>query len=160
MGDYDYAWSLETRYAELLQNEEVRALILTAANSAADDPTPGIAYLNALESVAMLATPAPLVPMKRKSQTTQRPIGESIVAILCHLAASRFDLECVAQREGGCLFEAMLPSGSHVVVSMLRSADGTDVDAGIKGSVGVFDFGKSERILTNLLASLRGRLGT
>lgn len=161
-------------YEMIVRAPEVRALVARAATES-KQPTSGEEFLRfcdkafvplagvSLDKIASIAHPVyaalGIRTGKENVRILKRPPGNVIVALLCSLARRGRALQQVRQGEDGCLFEATLPSdvwsfAGQLLVEVRREGTGTAVEARtvIKGQL--FDWGKSNRCLSELFTDL------
>ncbi|MCZ7625332.1 MAG: hypothetical protein C3F12_07495 [Candidatus Methylomirabilota bacterium] len=98
---------------------------------------------------------------KTRKELVGGPSGKVLVATICSLARHGQPLNKVQQGQDGCLLKADLPSdiwsfAGDLVITIERQGRGTSVEAAtvIKGQL--YDWGKSNRILSELLDDIKG----
>lgn len=97
--------------------------------------------------------------------------GRVLLAVLCGLAGGGYDIEDAEQMSDGCILTAFLPSTlitnrGQIIVTVMQSAENSDaedadkpalpvkVHAAAKISGQFFDWGKSKRILAELIQGI------
>jgi len=96
-----------------------------------------------------------------QSATLFTPPGRVLVSVLCSLAQRNQQLTGATQIENGCRLEATVPSNmvsfaGELTVEVLRTEQGTAVNAAAVIQGQKFDWGKNQRCLEQLFADLRG----
>lgn len=172
------AWQDESRYALLIDVDEVRDMIARHAVQAQDSMS-GDDFLDlcdtafvplvgvSLSRVARIAVPiysrVGIRTGKTRRKVLSAPIGRVIVGAVCSLARRGRQLKRVHQGEDGCVLEAVLPSDmwsweGALVVSVQRDGAGVVVEAGTKIAGQLFDWGKSKQCLNQLFEDLESLL--
>lgn len=167
-------WSHEICYAQLLKYPEIRDRIAAAAKR----------YSPQMTGEELLATFDALVPTGISLQTLTKilqplygrlgiktgqssreqfaaPPGRVLVAALCSLAARGIELLEVRQAESACVLEATIPSNvwsfaGQLLVTVHGGGRETCVEAAVKITGQLYDWGKSKRALNHLFADIRG----
>jgi hypothetical protein len=162
-------WFDEICYEQLLQHGDVRRLILLAGRQrrphvsgeqilAAFDALVPMGF--SLEKLAALLSPLyARMGIKTGKSATQRyslPPGRVLVGVLCCLASQGIELTRVDQAADGCVIIAKIPSNiwsfaGELVVSVRREGNATLLEAAAQIPGQLYDWGKSRRILDNLL---------
>ena len=96
---------------------------------------------------------------KSRDQFIAKPAGAVLVSILCTLARTGRTLRGAHQLEEGCVLVAALPSDlfaleGDLIITVTRSANGTQVAAKTEIPGQLFDWGKSTRCLEALFVEL------
>ena len=160
-------WQNEVNYETLIRNPEVRDLL--AKQNPPEAHMTGEEFLESgsklmgvsvsLDRVGKIAQEVygrlGVGTGKTRSERYNRPVGRVIVAVLCTLARSGFNLQQVRQASDGCMLTCEIPSdmfsfAGQLLVTIERTPDGACVhaDTHIKGQL--FDWGKSNRCLHQL----------
>jgi hypothetical protein len=163
-------WAHEVNYKALIRHPDVRDLLVMAGNRAHASVT-GEEFLKKFDSVVpglSIATSIvqPLYSKwgvktgKSVSQRFERPVGRTIVSILCALAEGSSKIRNVHQLQNGCRIEASIPSDiwsfeGVLYIHVERQGTGALVEAATKIPGQWFDFGKSQRVLDQLMGSIR-----
>jgi hypothetical protein len=159
-------WSFEVNYKKLISHPDVRDQLVMAGNRAKTRMT-GEEFLGKFDSVVPGASVVAIAvqPLYEKlgiassKSATRRfdmPIGKVLVSILCTLAEGGNKLRNVQQVDDGCLFEASIPSDvwsfeGVLLIQVHRQGRGTHVEAATKIPGQFFDWGKSQRLLDQLI---------
>jgi len=99
---------------------------------------------------------------KTQGRKLDQPVGYSILATLCFLGSRAMPLAGVADAEGHCLVQAILPSNAlswkgRVMVSIQAAEGGSLVEASTKIPGQMMDWGRSTRLLRDLFEDLDRR---
>lgn len=164
-------WSHEVRYEVLRTHLAVQKLI---ARHAAMAPTriSGEKFLQicapltggvALDKVATVSqslySSLGIGTGQSRTATISRPIGCTMVALLCSLARQGVSLKQVDQALDGCVIQAELPSdlwslAGSLVITVQRVGNETQLEATTLIGGQWMDWGKSRRCLDRLLADV------
>ena len=166
----DEEWADEIDYKTLIRHPDVRDLLGMAGNRA-KSPVSGEEFIEKFDSVvpgvsiaAKIAQPLysqwGVKTGKTAAQQFDRPVGKVIVAILCALAEGSSRIRNVTKLTNGCCIEASIPSDiwsfeGVLTVQVQRHGKRTFVEAATNFPGQLFDFGKSQRFLDQLLGNIR-----
>jgi hypothetical protein len=97
---------------------------------------------------------------RSRTEVVRRPVGRTLVAAICSLARHGRTIKQVHQGDDGCVLEAVMPPGfralkGEMVISIARSAEGTRVEAAAKIPGQVYDWGKTDKCLDELMDDVR-----
>jgi hypothetical protein len=168
--DEEDQWAHEVNYKTLVRHPDVRDLLVMANNRAHagmtgeeflkkfDSAIPGLSIATSI--VQPLYSSWGVKTGKTVSQRFDRPVGKTIVSILCALAEGSSKIRNVQQLPSGCRIEASIPSDiwsfeGILYIHVERQGTGTLVEAATKIPGQWFDFGKSQRVLNQLLTNIR-----
>jgi hypothetical protein len=168
--DDEDQWAHEVNYKTLVRHPDVRDLLVMAGNRAHagvtgeeflkkfDSAIPGLSIATAI--VQPLYSNWGVKTGKSVAQRFERPVGKTIVSILCALAEGSSKIRDVHQLQNGCRIEASIPSDiwsfeGVLYIHVERQGTGTLVEAATKIPGQWFDFGKSQRVLDQLLTNIR-----
>ena len=172
-------WSNEHRYEVLIQVPEVRRRIADHASRARATMTAeeflqmGDKLLSPLTGGVPVGKLAAFVqPIyaklgirtgRQREEVFAQPIGEVLAAALCALAGAGQKIRGVQQADDGCELEAILPSdlfsfAGDVVVRLTNRESGTRLVAATNVPGQLYDWGKSDRCLDDLLREIRQTL--
>lgn len=95
-----------------------------------------------------------------RSATVARPVGCTLVAVLCSLARHGQSIKQVDQATDGCVIQAELPSdllslAGSLVVIVQRVPTGATIEATTRIGGQWMDWGKSRRCLERLVADVQ-----
>ncbi len=171
-------WADETVYEQLLKYPDVRERIARASQRNRKTMT-GEEMLALFDSivptgVSLEKLTVALLPIfdrmgiktgKQSSVTLRVRAGHGIVATLCALASQGYELQKVDQSENGCVLTAMIPSNlwtnrGELVVALQRGDRCLEIQSATTISGQLIDWGRSRRILDDLLAEIRRELST
>jgi hypothetical protein len=167
----DPDWQNEINYESLVHNAEVRDLL--ARQKPAGTRMTGEEFAESFGKI--LNSPISLAPVmtimqevygrlgihtgKTRSERYRRPAGRVIVSALCALARGGYKVQEVRQASDGCILVCELPSdmfslAGQLLVTIERTPEDTSVhaDTHIKGQL--FDWGKSNRCLSQLFEGI------
>lgn len=169
-------WSHEVRYDVLVAHPDVRDLLAQSArgsqlNISAEKllKVYDKFVAKAAGSVALSDLATVVVPIftrmgvrtaaKQRSEMVAAPVGRTIVALLCSLAARGSTVKDVHQACDGCAIEAVLPSDiwsweGALVVTVTAQGDWSRLDARTTIAGQSFDWGKSMRWLDHLVSDV------
>ena len=163
-------WAYEVNYRRIIRHPAVRDLLVMAGNRAKKRIS-AEQILGVLDNVAPGASLAAIavqpiyfqLGIKTSKSTSQRfriPVGTTLVSILCAFAEGGNKLRDVKQADDGCLLEASIPSDiwsfeGVLYVQIQRDGDGTNVEAATRIPGQFFDWGKSQRLLDQLIGNVR-----
>ncbi len=96
---------------------------------------------------------------KSTSRRLHLPPGKALVGVLCSMAKNGTELKGVEQAEGGCVLNAVMPSSiwsfsGDLRVTVRKEGSATHVETNIKIPGQKFDWGKSQRLMDELLDSI------
>ncbi len=171
-------WSLETRCDVLVRQPAVREQISMASAQAKAHMT-GEEFLRRADKIVGPLTGIPvrlstvaklIVPVyanlgirttKTRIETIDQPVGRVITQVLCSLARQGATVREIHQAEDGCVIEATMPSdfrswAGTIVVSVVRVANSTRLDAATSIRGQMYDWGKSKAYLSRLFADAHG----
>jgi len=99
---------------------------------------------------------------KTRARTIDHPVGYSILGTLCFLGSKAMPISDVADAEGHCLIQAILPSSAlswegRVMVSIEAAEGGSFVEASTKIPGQLMDWGRSTRLLRDLFEDVDRR---
>ena len=171
----DVDWSKLTDYEALLRVPEVRNRIaqhaaMCKAKFSGEQfleccdkvltPLTGGVPMTLIASIAQpISEKLGLKMSKTRSGQMTEPAGKVIVAVLCSLARNGQKLGQVAQMASGCTLHAAMPSDmwslkGDLVVDVRAEGNTTFVEAGLTIPGQVYDWGKSQRALSQLFSDL------
>lgn len=165
-------WSHEVRYDVLVAHPEVRDLLAQSArgnhlNISAEKllkvydkflaKAAGGVELSDLSTIVVpILTRMGVRTTKERTERIAAPVGRTIVAVLCSLAARGSTVKDVHQAFDGCAIEAVLPSDvwsweGALLLTITAQGDWSRLDA--RSTIGgqAFDWGKSVRWLDHLV---------
>ncbi len=169
-------WSREVRYDVLVVHPEVRNLLAEAGranplNISAEKlmkvydkflakAVGGIEVTDLSAIVVPILTRMGVKTTTQRSETIAAPVGRTIVAVLCSLAARGNTIKNVHQARDGCAIEASLPSNAWswegtLLVTVTADGERTRLDLGATIAGQVHDWGKSARRLELLVNDVR-----
>lgn len=163
-------WQNECRYEALMQYPQVRDLIARNAARApsgltgekfldlcdeAFSPIPGVSLKSVAGMAAGLYAQWGIETCKSRRDVLPTPIGRTIVSTLCSLARHGRSVKEVQQANDGCIVTAILPSDiwsfeGQVAITLTRVPHGTRAEAATKIPGQLYDWGKSNKCLTQL----------
>ncbi len=172
------AWTESIQYETVLANSEARQRISAAGQKGRKGVT-GEDLLAIFDAVSPIGisleklTNAILPIYDRMGIKTNRdsqaifdaPPGRVLLAVLCTLAAKSLTIEKVCQDLNSCAFSAEIPSGlitnrGMLQVLILVEEQCVRVSIGITISGQWYDFGKSKRLIDEMLAAIHGDITT
>ena len=170
-------WSAETRYQALMAMPEVRERIARQA-SLYEETMSGEEFLElgdkvlgslgmgaAVPSASIAELVAPVYERlgirTRKAEKLQLalPVGRVLVAVLCSLARRGQKIRSVHQGSDGCAVEAVIPSdlrsfSGTLLITVAGNAEVTKLEAATKIGGQLFDWGKGQGCLRDLLGDV------
>lgn len=165
-------WSEEVRYERLIAIPEIRDRI-AAAGSLHRKHMSAEEFLSTFDQLVGYGVPMSKVidiarPFYSKlglntDKTTSRrlnlPPGKALVGVLCSMAKNGTKLKGVDQAEDGCVLNAVMPSSiwsfsGDLRVTVRKELGASYVETNIKIPGQKFDWGKSQRLMDELLDSI------
>lgn len=166
-------WTEEIDYETLMQHPEVRDRIAKAAQKSPKRIS-GEDLLAVYDAIQPTGVPlqkltVALLPVfdrmgfktgKQSQLTLRAPAGRTLVAILCGMAGQGFEIQKVDQLDDGCVLTALVPSTiwtnrGEMVVGVERRQDVIQIQAAIKISGQLMDWGKSAQTLRQFFDEVR-----
>lgn len=163
------AWWHDVNYRKLISRPDVRDRIMMAGNRSPVRIT-GEQLLHVLDEIAPGASLVAIAVQpiylqlgirtgKSIAERVNLPVGKTIVEVLCSLAENGNELRDVKQAEDGLLLEATIPFDilsfeGVIYVQIHRDGPGSIVEAATQIPGQFFDWGKSQRLLKDVLGDL------
>ena len=166
-------WTHETNYRALLQHDEVRERIAMAGQTYREQLS-GEEVLALFDAISPTGVPleklcrliAPLYEKmgihtgKQARVAFALPPGKILLGALCALARAGQKIKSVEQATDGCVLHATIPSNiwslaGDIVVSIHAAQRQTVVEAATKIPGQLYDWGKSQRVLDQLMLQSR-----
>jgi hypothetical protein len=166
-------WTLETNYRRLLQHDEVRERIAMAGQHYREQLS-GEEVLALFDAISPTGVPleklcrliAPLYDKmgirtgKQARVAFALPPGRILLGVLCALAGAGQKIKSVEQATDGCVLHATIPSNiwslaGELMVSIHAENRQTVVEAATKIPGQLYDWGKSQRLLDQLMLQSR-----
>ena len=166
-------WRSSVRVREIANHPEVRARIRQVAGAVPtgmsadqflDIARPLLAVAGAgnvpLKTIKDVAVPfyarMGLKTNQELSQGFRSTFGETLAAALCSLASRSQPLVDIAEAANGCVINAKMPSSiwsweGNIVTTLEQHPDGTLLRATVTVPGQAFDWGKSKRVLQDLI---------
>ncbi len=169
----DVPWEHDPRYERIVRVEAVRSAI-TRHSAAAPKGISGEAILEVYDKI--VASPIPLATLatvvqplyaswgirtgKERSEVVDMPIGRTIAVALISLAKHGLPFQDAQQSDSGCQLNAELPSSicalkGSLSITLIQKGQKTAVHAATTIPGQMYDWGKSDRCLDQLLSDLR-----
>lgn len=166
-------WTMETNYRSLLQHAEVRDRIAMASQNYREQlsgedvlalfdafsPT-GVPLEKVCRLIAPLYDKMGIRTGKQARVAFTLPPGRILLGVLCALAGAGQKITSVEQATDGCVLNATIPSNiwslaGELMVSVHAEKRQTVVEAVTKIPGQLYDWGKSQRLLDQLMLQSR-----